>query len=111
MFERRNFAAFFSLLLAGTLKAGAPGGKRNITGAVPDTFILKPNGWVPNNPQLPVLLYRNAVPLTGDDPASVFEAIFQGQAGRLNGATVYMISTIITRRRTRCSASLAATHD
>jgi uncharacterized protein YjlB len=32
---------------------------------------------VPNNPHLPVLFYRNAVALTGDDPASVFEAIFQ----------------------------------
>ena len=37
---------------------------------------LGPNDWVPNNPRLPVLLYRAAVEISGDDPAARFEAMF-----------------------------------
>ena len=37
----------------------------------------KPNGWVLNNPRLPVLYCPSAVTLTGDDPGAVFEALFQ----------------------------------
>jgi uncharacterized protein YjlB len=33
--------------------------------------------WVPNNPDLPVLFYKKAIKLAGDDPASLFEAVFQ----------------------------------
>ena len=43
---------------------------------MPETLLLAANGWVPNNPRLPVLLYRNAIPTAGNDPA-VFEAVFQ----------------------------------
>jgi uncharacterized protein YjlB len=39
----------------------------------PEILQLDANGWMPNNPRLPVLLYRNAVPTTGSDPASAFE--------------------------------------
>jgi uncharacterized protein YjlB len=84
MVDRRSFIAFFSVLFAGPVSAfarsvvtGASVSRRSGTEAVPETFILKPNGWVPNNPHLPVLFYRNSVALTGDDPASVFETIFQ----------------------------------
>ena len=41
------------------------------------SFILQPNGWVPNNPRLPVLVYKGAVEITGDDPASLIEAVFR----------------------------------
>jgi uncharacterized protein YjlB len=37
---------------------------------------LTANGWMPNNPRLPVLLYRNAVPVRGSDPAADFEELF-----------------------------------
>jgi uncharacterized protein YjlB len=84
MVDRRSFIAFFSVLFAGPVSAfaqsvetGSPVGRGSGTGTVPETFILKSNGWVPNNPRLPVLFYRNSVALKGDDPASVFEAIFQ----------------------------------
>ena len=47
-------------------------------GAVaPQSFTLERNGWVPNNPRLPVLLYKGAIAIVGDDPASLFEAIFR----------------------------------
>jgi uncharacterized protein YjlB len=42
----------------------------------PDAFKLEANGWVPNNPRLPVLVYRHAVPIEGHDPAARFEQLF-----------------------------------
>jgi uncharacterized protein YjlB len=41
------------------------------------SFILQRNGWVPNNPRLPVLIYKGAVRAAGHDPASLFEALFR----------------------------------
>ncbi|MEB2550357.1 hypothetical protein SB375_22600 [Burkholderia gladioli] len=41
----------------------------------PQQLPLSRNGWVPNNPQLPVLLYRQA--LQGDDLATAFEQRFR----------------------------------
>jgi uncharacterized protein YjlB len=43
---------------------------------MPETLRLERNDWVPNNPHLPVLLYRAAVRVSGDDPAARFEAMF-----------------------------------
>lgn len=40
------------------------------------SFLLERNDWVPNNPQLPVLVYSNAIALEGDDPAALFEQTF-----------------------------------
>jgi uncharacterized protein YjlB len=42
----------------------------------PETLQLGPNGWMPNNPRLPVLVYRAAVATGGSDPAAAFEAMF-----------------------------------
>ena len=44
---------------------------------MPDVLLLTANGWMPNNPRLPVLLYRQAVAATGADPAAAFERLFQ----------------------------------
>ncbi len=44
---------------------------------MPDVLRLGANGWMPNNPRLPVLLYRHAVPIAGPDPAAAFEALFR----------------------------------
>ena len=43
----------------------------------PQILQLAANGWMPNNPRLPVLLYRGAVPTDGADPASALEELFQ----------------------------------
>jgi uncharacterized protein YjlB len=37
----------------------------------PDSFVLAPNGWVPNNPVLPVLHYRGALVETADRAAAL----------------------------------------
>ncbi|HVO01745.1 MAG TPA: hypothetical protein VMT54_06055 [Candidatus Cybelea sp.] len=42
----------------------------------PETLQLQANGWVPNNPRLPILVYRSAVEVGGKDPAARFEAMF-----------------------------------
>jgi uncharacterized protein YjlB len=43
----------------------------------PEVLQLTANGWMPNNPRLPVLLYRQAVPIAGSDPAAAFEDLFE----------------------------------
>lgn len=40
------------------------------------TLLLDRNGWVPNNPRLPVIIYLNAIRVTGSDPAALFEQTF-----------------------------------
>jgi uncharacterized protein YjlB len=84
MLDRRSFAAALTLGLtsgsgtparsAGQTGANAPAG---LTGVTPDAFILGANLWVPNNPSLPVLFYKRVVEPTSNDPAALFEAVFQ----------------------------------
>jgi uncharacterized protein YjlB len=77
MFDRRGFAETFALSLASAGSAPIGASASGATGeAAPQNFILRRNGWVPNNPRLPVLFYKNAIKVAGDDPASLFEAIF-----------------------------------
>ena len=78
--SRRRFSHILTALgLAPALSAlgaeGAPTGAGGGT-ADPEILRLSRNGWMPNNPHLPVLLYRGAVRPEGDDPAAVFERIF-----------------------------------
>ncbi|CAN7615776.1 cupin [Trinickia sp. LjRoot230] len=43
------------------------------SGPHPEALRFAPNDWIPNNPHLPVLVYRGAVPISGSDPAGHFE--------------------------------------
>jgi uncharacterized protein YjlB len=45
---------------------------------MPEILQLDANDWMPNNPRLPVLLYRQAVAIAGSDPATAFEELFGG---------------------------------
>jgi len=39
-------------------------------------MMFQRNGWVPNNPRLPVLVYPKAIAVQGDDPAALLEQTF-----------------------------------
>jgi len=72
--DRRKFNTL--LVLAG---AGAGTGAF-ASAAAPETLHLARNGWMPNNPDLPVLFYRGAFPKSADmtgDMASAMEAAFE----------------------------------
>lgn len=71
--DRRQFATGFVAASFATTKTLASAIETPLT-AMPEQLHLKPNGWMPNS-QLPVLLYRKALPLTGD-LASDMERIF-----------------------------------
>jgi hypothetical protein len=46
---------------------------------IPEVLLLERNDWVPNNPRLPILLYRGILPpATPEEMASGFESLFQG---------------------------------
>lgn len=68
--DRRRFTAILTGtgLAAGAVQVAA----RAAAGA--ETMMLAARGWVPNNPRLPVLLYRGVLDMPGGDPAA-FEAL------------------------------------
>jgi uncharacterized protein YjlB len=73
--DRRHFNAIVAGLgLAGTTPAWAEAGN---SGPQPEVLQLSRNDWVPNNSDLPVLLYRRAMAAQGGDAAAAFEALFQ----------------------------------
>lgn len=77
--DRRRFNQIVTALgLSSSLRAFAAEGGKMGSGpdAEPEVLRLERNGWMPNNPRLPVLLYRGAISVGGDDPAAIFEVIF-----------------------------------
>lgn len=57
--------------------ASRPAQSPGRAGAAPEVLLLDRNGWVPNNPRLPVLLYRGVIPMQGGDAAAYLETLFQ----------------------------------
>ena len=73
-------------------------------------FMLPPNGWVPNNTRLPVLVWRGAIdPKAADLRRRVSKPCSRRTAGRRNGATASSTITISIRPRMRRSALHRAT--
>ena len=69
LIDRRQFAA-------GVLASSVTGPAQSAQG-MPEHFLLEPNGWMPNNPRLPVLLYRDAYPqLNREATAAAMERDF-----------------------------------
>ena len=73
MMNRRRFNAVLAALSLSPASQAMAGGP---TAPEPEILRLSRNGWMPNNPRLPVLLYRSVLPAPVEDPASVFEAQF-----------------------------------
>ena len=65
----------FTAILTGSGLAGGivPGAAGHGAGSV-EAMMLAANAWVPNNPRLPVLLYRGVLDASAGDPAA-FEAL------------------------------------
>ncbi len=70
--DRRQFAAM--LTAVGLSSSESVFGRHGVEEL--ETLQLSRNGWVPNNDRLPVLIYHDALDVSGSDPASRFEQAF-----------------------------------
>jgi uncharacterized protein YjlB len=73
--ERRRFNAMLGVAGFGLTEQPEFAGEPE-QGTKPEIIRFSRNGWVPNNERLPVLLYRKAIPASGMETASLFEARF-----------------------------------
>jgi uncharacterized protein YjlB len=77
MFDRRGFVRPYALGPGNAGAAPIGAGASRATGEVAlQSFTLRRSEWVPNNPRLPVLFYKNAITLVGEDPTALLEAAF-----------------------------------
>ncbi len=56
--------------------------RKRVRTSKPERLLLAPSGRTPNNPLLPLLIYRQAVDLEGWDPAAMFEVLFDANGWR-----------------------------
>jgi len=77
--DRRGFMQRLSVM--GMVEAGMAmfGEQAQAADAMPDSFILQPNDWVPNNTHLPVLHYHQVL---GVGPSDQVAAAFEEMVGR-----------------------------
>jgi uncharacterized protein YjlB len=71
--SRRQFAAMLTALGIRPDRPVFAGSKAS----VPEVVQLSRNGWMPNNENLPVLIYHGAFEAAAADPASIFEQAFE----------------------------------
>ncbi|HEY3707055.1 MAG TPA: cupin [Terracidiphilus sp.] len=58
--------------------AGAAAGSKGIAAVpAPESFVLRRNGWMPNNRRLPVVVYRGAFDPSTKDLAAEMERVFE----------------------------------
>ena len=75
--SRRDFLRVISgIALTTPLLLAAAARGETVSRITPEHFRLSANGWVPNNPNLPVLLYRQVLPLS-DNVTQHSESAFQ----------------------------------
>ncbi len=78
--SRRHFSKIVTALGVSPVLAAFGSGEGSHgaakAGGEVEVLRLSRNGWMPNNPHLPVLLYREALVPRGEDPAAAFEALF-----------------------------------
>jgi uncharacterized protein YjlB len=72
LMDRRQFTALLAAI--GLSSSGSVLAQRKI--GDPEVLQLSRNVWVPNNDHLPVLIYHDALKISGSDPASTFEQAF-----------------------------------
>jgi uncharacterized protein YjlB len=76
--ERRTFIKIITAGAVGSFAGLAAFGRDGRSPVAPESFLLDANDWVPNNPVLPILLYRGVMtPKGGGETASTFEALFE----------------------------------
>lgn len=49
-----------------------------VTAVEPETYMFRDDGKTPNNPKLPLVIYRQAISFGDFDPAAVMEVLFAG---------------------------------
>jgi uncharacterized protein YjlB len=76
--ERRTFIKIITAGAVGSFADIGALGQDGRSPVKPESFLLQANDWMPNNPVLPVLLYRGVItPRGGGETASTFETLFE----------------------------------
>jgi hypothetical protein len=65
---------------------------------------FRDDGYVSNNPSLPLRIYRNAIRFSKGDPAALSRRFLKPMAGVSAGATACTNTSIIIRERMKCWA-------